>query len=341
MRPRRRAGVTLLEVLVTIFIMAIGMLALLVLFPLGALEMARALKDDRCASACYDAIGVATVQNFKNDTYITSDPTQPALFNAFTNPFPTSAGTAVNLGVGGTSYGVYVDPFGYSTGSTVIGALPGTTPGMFRASISLNNDSGRLTRLNAYRTANGMPLLTNNPSLYLYECYRWCELLDDIDFTPDGTPNTVPTGGVTRAGRYTWAWLLRQQQAGSSSAIDVYVIVYQDRDTSTAPGPSEPAYSVTSGGAADTNFLTISYPAGSPPKMKTGRWILDTTPVAAAGGGNNAVPGYFYRVVNYTDLGVSGGTGTMQLELETNLRAASSVVVVMDSVAEVFYRGTL
>ena len=44
-----RAGVTLIEVLVAIFIMGIGLLALLTLFPLGALRMAKAIQDDRAA----------------------------------------------------------------------------------------------------------------------------------------------------------------------------------------------------------------------------------------------------------------------------------------------------
>ena len=61
---KRRPGITLIEVLVAIFIMAIGLLALLTLFPLGALRMSQALQNDRtaaCASAganIYDAFGV-------------------------------------------------------------------------------------------------------------------------------------------------------------------------------------------------------------------------------------------------------------------------------------------
>jgi len=38
--PSRRRGTTLVEVLVSIFVMAIGLVALLSLFPLGAFEMA-------------------------------------------------------------------------------------------------------------------------------------------------------------------------------------------------------------------------------------------------------------------------------------------------------------
>ena len=54
-----RTGLTLIEVLVSIFIMAIGLLALLTLFPLGALTMAQAIKDDRCAQSAYIAQALA------------------------------------------------------------------------------------------------------------------------------------------------------------------------------------------------------------------------------------------------------------------------------------------
>lgn len=42
-----RSGYTLLEVLAAIFVMGIGMLALLALFPLGALELRKSIQDDR------------------------------------------------------------------------------------------------------------------------------------------------------------------------------------------------------------------------------------------------------------------------------------------------------
>ena len=49
------AGVTLVEVLVAIMITGVGLLAMLSLFPLGALEMARAVKDDRTAEVAAQA----------------------------------------------------------------------------------------------------------------------------------------------------------------------------------------------------------------------------------------------------------------------------------------------
>ena len=49
------AGSTLIEVLVAIFVMGVGLLALLTLFPLSALEMAQAIPDDRTATIAVDA----------------------------------------------------------------------------------------------------------------------------------------------------------------------------------------------------------------------------------------------------------------------------------------------
>ena len=57
----QRPGITLLEVLVAIFIMGVGLLALLVLFPLGALEMAQAIKDDRAAQTAANAVALSEV----------------------------------------------------------------------------------------------------------------------------------------------------------------------------------------------------------------------------------------------------------------------------------------
>jgi prepilin-type N-terminal cleavage/methylation domain-containing protein len=59
MRWRRKRGVTLLEVLTAIFITGVGLLALLTLFPLGALSMARAVKGDRAAAVAASAVALS------------------------------------------------------------------------------------------------------------------------------------------------------------------------------------------------------------------------------------------------------------------------------------------
>jgi hypothetical protein len=50
------SGISLAEVLVAIFVMGIGLLALLALFPLGALTMAEAIKDDRAGAIAGEAM---------------------------------------------------------------------------------------------------------------------------------------------------------------------------------------------------------------------------------------------------------------------------------------------
>ena len=48
-RSPRRTGTTLMEVMIATAILAIGMLALLALFPIGAINMARAINQNRAA----------------------------------------------------------------------------------------------------------------------------------------------------------------------------------------------------------------------------------------------------------------------------------------------------
>ncbi len=57
-RRRSRPGVTLTEVLIAMFVMALGMLALLTLFPLGVFQIGQALKDDRTTQTASQADGV-------------------------------------------------------------------------------------------------------------------------------------------------------------------------------------------------------------------------------------------------------------------------------------------
>src|SRR6266481_5010508 len=99
-RTQTRSGATLTEVLVAIFIMAIGLLALLTLFPLGALSMAQALKDQRLSEAGQQANALANAFNVRTDSQVTF----------------TSNGTT------GPSSPVFVDPWGLlinPTGTTL------------------------------------------------------------------------------------------------------------------------------------------------------------------------------------------------------------------------------
>src|SRR5262249_3891952 len=142
---RHRPGVTLIEVLMAIFVMGIGMLALLVLFPLGALSVAQALRDDRAAQAAGIANSWANAVDVRHDAQVVgiTDPTSgvQTLRNAFVDPFPGSVPALVPP-YAGPSFPVYVDPYYFNLGQKTIGNLslgPTTvTPGFARRSLSLS-----------------------------------------------------------------------------------------------------------------------------------------------------------------------------------------------------------
>ena len=120
---RRRRGITLVEVLVAIFIMAIGLLALLTLFPLGALRMGQRSerphrhRRQRAANLC-DAFGIREDPSFMNSNppagtqpwnWYLQPPAPPAPYPAFQ--------PAARIGGG---YPLFVDPYGV----VVNGAAP-------------------------------------------------------------------------------------------------------------------------------------------------------------------------------------------------------------------------
>src|SRR6267378_1692422 len=95
----QRTGVTLTEVLVAIFVMGIGLLSLLVLFPLGALQMARAIRDQRVTHCGANASAIANFWSIPTDPTVNAQ-YSTALTGTPALPAPTS----------GPSWPVIVDP---------------------------------------------------------------------------------------------------------------------------------------------------------------------------------------------------------------------------------------
>jgi prepilin-type N-terminal cleavage/methylation domain-containing protein len=258
---RRRAGVTLIEVLVAIFIMGIGMLALLTLFPLGAVSMAQALRDDRAASAAVEAENLALAFDIRHD---------PSVVAGFTT------GAAP-----GPSNPVYADPWGIVNGG---GAVPGVSVTIPRTPIAYSSLPGLTpaaaasrfcTLLDDITFSNGAPLAngTANP------------------FT-GGTPD-LSTGSLQRAGWYTWAYLLQRPNAASDAVVNMSIVVYQKRPLQLQP--SEFPYNAA--GAVGSNSVTLAWNPATQfqPPIRRNSWLLDTSNLVTG------VPhGDFYRVVNAT-----------------------------------------
>lgn len=94
-RVRARRGVTLLEVLIAIYIMGIGLLALLALFPLGMLSMAQAVQDDRV-----DVLAAESVALSEAGADLVSRTTQYVIISAEAGAADpqTAAGLAAEFG---------------------------------------------------------------------------------------------------------------------------------------------------------------------------------------------------------------------------------------------------
>src|SRR5438876_679116 len=104
----KRSGVTLVEVMVAMFVMAIGMLALLTLFPIGALSMAEALKNDRCWCGANIAAGNANAQDVRTDTTVRQNMWGIPVEAGVPAPLPVPVGFA-NPGADSSGYLLYVD----------------------------------------------------------------------------------------------------------------------------------------------------------------------------------------------------------------------------------------
>jgi type II secretory pathway pseudopilin PulG len=323
MNRNRRTGATLIEVLVAIFIMGIGLLALLTLFPLGALLMAQAIRDDRAGQAGEVAHSLAAVKGYRTDANV------QALF------LTGAAGAGLNqASTDGRSYPVYVDPIGYRS------AFP--LPGYDRVA-----GLPQLPRVLPSFLAN-IP----DPTVQQQTTYRWFTLLDDIVFDNFGNANQLlpanppaSMGVIERDTRFSWAYLIQRPRTGEPSIAEVSVIVYDNRPLSLTGGLSLPetAYSKVVFNPA-TSVITVTYDPATElaPQVRTGSWVLDLSTV------RGETHAFFYRVASVEDDGT-----VAQIEVQQPLRGFGSVsfgptgpnagdaarLVVLEGVAEVFERG--
>lgn len=186
----RRPAVTLIEVLIAMFIMAIGMLALLVLFPLGAVSMGHALQDDRCASTAAMAENVAIAMNIRRDGNVSQ-----AL---------------------ASSQVVYVDPYGRIHGFNVVGTsnIPRVAPS-FVTSIPLADRWFSLPDDITFFSTTGVPdTITTGNVIDRGRRYSYAYLLHQ----PPGASNLVQLYVVVYAARPVNTLTLETTLGASGSA---------------------------------------------------------------------------------------------------------------------------
>ncbi len=295
----RRPGLSLTEVLVALFIMGIGCIAILTLFPLGALNMAQAFRDDRCTQAAYQADAfLRSYVRTARDTGRLNKGTEKFV-DSLTDPDPGATRSAINympaVGGGMPSYPVFVDPLGYRArgattdnptnpedrslwmGDSSFGASDYTVSPYVHRSAIARRSLRTITSLNsnAFETAKQQPL-----------AIRTCSLLDGFGYDLGGQPATVG-GGTTldRDLRYNWMWVLQKPDAGAGPT-NVTVVVFDKRAPNFAPTgtPLETVWkpSAAAPGSAQVSFAgsyegapSASLQPNTLPTIQKGGWLLD------------------------------------------------------------------
>lgn len=216
-----RSGITLLEVLTAIFIMGIGMMALLTLFPAGALSMARAVRDDRAAAIAANAAAIAAAFDLRNDSEVKT---------AFDDASRASYMPDYSKAVGASSNPVFVDPLAPRD----LSVPPPPEP-------------------NRVDPTGPQPVQRIYPSFAttLQRQLRYFTLQDEITFDTLGNPK----GGIPyRPGTYSFAYMLRRPINSLADVVNMSVLIYSMRVTDYVDGET----SWLANGTQQLTTLTVS-----------------------------------------------------------------------------------
>ncbi|HJZ55256.1 MAG TPA: prepilin-type N-terminal cleavage/methylation domain-containing protein [Gemmataceae bacterium] len=341
----RRPGLTMTEVLVALFIMALGTIAILTMFPLGMLNMGQALKDDRTAQAASAADGF---MRWYWKTYVVEPPptAQDPFYYAMDNPdarsdpavpgfvkvaYPSNLPTALP---GEPSYPLFVDPIGYY--------LRGGRPEQWWVGGAMGNQTIPRRTLDLIDRA-GNPPGTDAAKM----ATRTCTLLDGLTYNSDGLPASNGPYTAERDMRYNWLWVLQKPVTRDRNTVRMTVVVFDRRGSYATDETPFPNAVSTAKVPLRPNATALVLPATS--GVQKGSWIMDATPQDTGLPTPLPTPVWlrhanFYRVVSVTD----ASPGNVNVELETPIKrsdggstAYPGTVIVLAGVSEVFSRPNL
>lgn len=298
----RRPGLTLTEVLVTLAILAFGILAILTLFPLAASQMAIAVREDRSAQAANAADGYIRAYWKSEVVEKLPSPTEPfyaALLDPNNGVTPPHTGLTAAV-AGEPSYPVVIDPMGYASRGPVTGSWVGD------AGVS------NAPRRTLSTILNTVPAPQRNQF-----AFRLCSQMDGMGYDENGRPTP------DRELRYNWAWMIQCPDAGTRTTANLNVVVYDNRPSLYAPTGSEGTFNTAAPHVEPgSTKLNLVRTAGVLPDIKPGMWVMDVTdPTVNSTPPNKIRHGYCYQVVSV----VPDATGNVvYLELQTPLKLISN-----------------
>lgn len=312
-RPKHRSGISLLEVLVGMGIMAVGAIAVFVLFPFSAINVSRALIDDRTTTCAITADG--QLRDIHRKVVEGLTPNEP-YFAAMDNP--GNGLTGLNGTEEGPSYPVAIDPMGI--------AARGPAP---------LGDAGqtKLPRVD-------LSLLGGNASMAL----RFCSQMDGLSYSEDGE---VIGGNEMRELRYNWMWVVQRPVNRDRFSVRQQVVVFDKRVHRYAPPGSEAVYTGVTFTPADTTITRVPATA----EVRKGSWVMDAT-LGNDTANRPLRHGEFYRVISVTE-DTANGTYTLEVHkpivradglfnrARTTDFAYTGTLVVMPAVVDVYERPML
>ena len=306
-----RKGLSLVEVLTAIFITGLGIISILTLFPLGAMRMAQAFRDERSALAAYNA-----EQFFRSywKKHVVEAAIPDPFFDALNQP---ASGMPLCL-PHEPSYPVVVDPMG------------------FLARAGLPNQSWfgdpptptRIPRLN-------LQVVGTNPTAPT-AALSLCSLRDGIIVADDN-------GNLEREFRYNFLWVVQRPRNADRFHANLTIVVFDRRAHMYAPLGSEQVFHNVTFNPGQTSLLL---PSPNQLEIRSGDWVMDGTIYDPSSGIGR--PGlrhaYFYRVTAMTET----PTGTL-LEIQPPLRTPADgnlasypgTLILLRGVSGVFVRHPL
>lgn len=334
---RHRPGLSLTEVLVTLFIMGLGTIAILTLFPLGALNMAQAMRDDRTTQAAGQA------DAYLRWYYQANVVEQPLVYEPFaaamTDPndglpllSPLRTGDPVALPAE-PSYPVFVDPMGRV-------ARPAGDNEHWWAGYSFGYQYRSLPRRNVKAIADLATTFQDKPA-----ALRVCSLLDGLTFDPTNGGQPGNGSAVDREYRYNWLWVLQRPVAADRNNVNLTVVVFDKRTHLYAPKTAATEFAFSSV-RFTPGATSVEVPADRGVVLQKGGWVMDGTAQATLG-----LPvirhAIFYRIASATPSPTD--STRIVLELQTPIRRLDGrsdpatdfydgTLIVLGGVADVFER---